>query len=152
MPRHPDDIRSYLVAVDGSDAAYHALGEACDVAKRTKATVSVVYVIEVPRSLALEAEMERELDRGEQILARAERVAADHGVTAQADLLQARQAGHAVVDEAVDRHADVLVLGVEYHRPLGQFTLGRLPLYVLEHAPTQVWLIRYPATDTGHEV
>ena len=52
-----------------------------------------------------------------------------------------------MVDEAVDRGVGVIVLGVEYHRPLGQFTLGRLPLYVLEHAPAQVWLIRYPAVE-----
>lgn len=150
MPRSEDrevDVHSYLVAVDGSDAAYHALGAACDLAKRSKADVSVLYVIEVPRSSALDAEIERDVERGEEILAQAERVALVHGVTVQADLIQARQAGPAVVDEAVDRGVDAIVMGVEYHRPLGQFTLGRLPLYVLEHAPLQVWLIRYPASD-----
>ncbi|MFA7249983.1 MAG: universal stress protein [Dehalococcoidia bacterium] len=146
MP-HTEDVRSYLVAVDGSDAAYNALGTACDLAKRTRARVGVLYVIEVPRSVALDAELGEEVERGENILARAERIASEHGVTVQADLIQARQAGHAVVDEAVDRGVDAIVLGVEYHRPLGQFTLGRLPFYVLEHAPTQVWLIRYPAPD-----
>ena len=145
MPRIEPDAQSYLVAVDGSDAAYAALGVTCDLAKRTKASVTVLYVIEVPRSVALDAELEGDVERGEGILARAERVAAERGVTVQADLIQARQAGHAVVDEAVDRGVGAIVLGVEYHRPLGQFTLGRLPLYVLEHAPTQVWLIRYPA-------
>ncbi len=146
MPR-PADVRSYLVALDGSDAAYAALGAACDVAKRTKALVNVLYVIEVPRSVALDAAVERDVERGEEILGHAERIAAEHGVTVQADLVQARQAAHAVVDEAVDRGIDAIVLGVEYHRPLGQFTLGRLPLHVLEHAPMQVWLIRYPARD-----
>ncbi|MGE3857323.1 MAG: universal stress protein [Dehalococcoidia bacterium] len=148
MSRTPE-VLSYLVAVDGGDAAYAALATTCDLAKRTKATVAALYVIEVPRSMALDAEMERELERGEQILARAERVASEHGVNVQADLVQARQAGHAVVDEAVDRGVDAIVLGVEYHRPLGQFTLGRLPTYVLEHAPTQVWLIRYPAVEAS---
>jgi len=147
MPRTDPDVPSYLVAVDGSDAAYAALGTACDLAKRTRATVAVLYVIEVPRSVALDAELERDVERGEGILAKAERIALEHGVTVQADLIQARQAGHAVVDEAVDRRVGAIVLGVEYHRPLGQFTLGRLPLYVLEHAPAQVWLIRYPAVE-----
>ena len=142
----PTDAHSYLVALDGSDAAYAALGVACDVARRSKATVAVLYVIEVPRSVALDAALERDVERGEEILAEAERIAAMHGVTVQADLVQARQAAHAVVDEAVDRGIDALVVGVEYHRPLGQFTLGRLPLHVLEHAPMQVWLIRYPAS------
>jgi nucleotide-binding universal stress UspA family protein len=142
-------VQSYLVAVDGSDAAYAALGVVCDAAKRTKATVAVLYVIEVPRSLALDAELERDVERGERILAKAEKVASEHGVTVQADLIQARQAGHAVVDEAVDRGVQSIVLGLEYHRPLGQFMLGRLTLHVLEHAPMQVWLIRYPAVQAA---
>ncbi|MEI7926390.1 MAG: universal stress protein [Chloroflexota bacterium] len=149
MPQTEPAPRSYLVAVDGSDAAYAALGAACDLAKRTKASVSVLYVIEVPRSVALDAELADQVERGEGILADAEHIAAEHGITVQADLIQARQAGHAVVDEAIDRGAEAIVLGVEYHRPLGQFTLGRLPLYVLEHAPTQVWLIRYPAVESA---
>ena len=143
------DAHSYLVALDGSDAAYAALGATCDLAKRTKASVGVLYVIEVPRSVELDADLPALVERGEEILAEAEQIAGQHGITVQADLIQARQAGHAVVDEAVDRGIDAIVLGVEYHRPLGQFTLGRLPLYVLEHAPTQVWLIRYPATDAA---
>ena len=146
MPRTSSEVLSYLVAVDGSDAAYAALGTTCDLAKRTKAAVAALYVIEVPRSVALDAELERDVERGERILAKAERIASEHGVTVQADLVQARQAGHAVVDEAVDRGVGAIVLGVEYHRPLGQFVLGRLPTYVLEHAPMQVWLIRYPET------
>ena len=141
------DIHSYLVPVDGSEAAYHALGIACDLARRAKAAVHILHVIEVPRSVALDAELDAAVQRGEEILDRAETVASDHGVTVEGDLLQARQAGHAVVDEAVERGVDVIVMGVEYHRPLGLFELGRLPAYVLEHAPTQVWLIRYPAPN-----
>ena len=149
MPSPHDDPRSYLVPLDGSESAYAALAIACSEAKRTRAHVSALYVIEVPRSVELDAEMPDEVRRGEEILARAERIAVDHGITIQTDLVQARQAGHAVVDEAVDRGAEAIVLGVAYHRPLGQFTLGRLSSYVLEHAPIQVWLIRYPAETTA---
>jgi len=139
------DIHSYLVPVDGSEASFHGLAAACELAKRNKATVHILHVIEVPRSVALDAEIEGDLQRGEEILDRAERIASDHGVTAVGDLLQARQAGHAIVDEAVERRVDVILIGVEYRRPLGQFRLGRLPEYVLEHATTQqVWLIRFP--------
>lgn len=142
------DVHSYLVPVDGSEAAYHALAVACDLARRNKATVHVLHVIEVARSLALDAALDEEVRHGEEILNRAEEVASDHGVAVEGDLLQARQAAHAVVDEAVERDVDAIVMGVEYHRPLGLFELGRLPTYVLEHAPTQVWLIRYPAPQT----
>ena len=145
--------------LDGSDAAYHALEAACTAAGRG-AQISCLHVIEVPRSLPLDATVMTAVDRGERILARAEEIAKRHHVTLRAELLQARQAGHAVVDEAIERAVDAIVVGVEYHRPYGRFELGRLPLYVLAYAPCEVWLIRHrpeavegplePELEAGH--
>jgi nucleotide-binding universal stress UspA family protein len=143
----PSRIRHFLVPVDGSEASYHALAVTCGLARQSRASVSVIYVIEVPRSLPLDSELVSEAQRGERILERAEGIAAQHHVTVEGELLQARQAGHAVVDEAVERGAEAIVVGVDYHRPHGRFQLGRLPQYVLEHAPTLVWLIRYPPPE-----
>jgi nucleotide-binding universal stress UspA family protein len=140
-------IKSYIVPVDGSDAAFSALSVVCDVAHRAKARVHVLYVIEVPRSLPLDADLAAESQRGESILDKAEKIGLSFKVQVQAELLQARQAAHAVVDEAIERNVDAIVVGVDYHRPRGKFELGRLPQYVLEHSPTQVWLIRYPLPD-----
>ena len=140
-------VGSFLVPVDGTEASYSALAVVCDVARQTKARVNALHVIEVPRSLPLESDMPDAALRGERILERAEAVGEDHKVTVEADLLQARQAGHAVVDEAVDRGVDAIVVGLDYHRPYGRFELGRLPQYVMEHSPAQVWLLRYPAEE-----
>jgi nucleotide-binding universal stress UspA family protein len=143
------DVGSFLVPVDGTEAAYSALAVVCDVARQTKAQVNALYVIEVPRSLPLESEMPDAAMRGERILERAEAVGHEHKVSVDAELLQARQAGHAVVDEAVDRGVDAIVVGLDYHRPYGRFELGRLPQYVMEHSPAQVWLLRYPDVETS---
>jgi len=140
-------LKSYIVPLDGSEAGFNALAVACDLARRTKARVEVLYVIEVPRSLPLDAELAEEAQRGEAILDRAEQIGNGFKIQMQADLLQARQAAHAVVDEAIERGVDAIVVGLDYHRPHGHFALGRLPMYVLEHAPTEVWLIRYPAPE-----
>lgn len=143
MPSHPlTDVRSILVPVDGSEACYQALSVACDAAKRSRAALHLLYVIEVPRSVPLDAPIESALQRAEHALERGERMAEEHGVTVTGDLVQARQAGHAVVDEAIEQKVDVIVLGVPYGRPYGTFELGGLGQYVLEHAPSQVWLIR----------
>ena len=149
MARNEDsEAHSYLVPVDGSAASFHALGVACDLARSVKGTVRILHIIEVPRSVALDAALDAEVEHGEEILDRAEQVATDHGVEAKGDLIQARQAGHAVVDEAVEGDVDAIVIGIAYHRPLGRFELGRLPAYVLEHAAAeQVWLIRYPVEE-----
>lgn len=142
-----DALHTYLVAVDGTEAGYRALAVAADLAKKHRSHLHLVHVIEVPRALALDADLSAAVRQGERILQKAEQIAADYGMNVQGDLVQARQAGHAVVDEAVERGADVIVLGVDYKRPLGQFELGRLAQYVLEHAPVLVWLVRYPSPE-----
>jgi nucleotide-binding universal stress UspA family protein len=141
------DVSSFLVPVDGTEAGYNALAVVCDLARQTKASVRALYVIEVPRSLPLESDMTDAAQAGERILERAEEVGQEHKVDVEAELVQARQAGHAVVDEAVDRGVDAIVVGLDYHRPYGRFELGRLPQYVMEHSPAQVWLLRYPTEE-----
>jgi nucleotide-binding universal stress UspA family protein len=143
----PLRARSFLVAVDGSEAAYGALVATCEVARKSKASVSAVYVIEVPRSLPIDADLVAEGQRGEEVLEQAEQLAASHDVRLEGELLQARQAGHVVIDEAVERDVDAIVIGLAYHRPYGRFEVGTMAEYVLEHAPGFVWLIRYPMPD-----
>jgi nucleotide-binding universal stress UspA family protein len=143
----PGRVRSMLVPVDGSNACHQALHVAGDLAKRTRAKLHLMYVIEVPRSIALDATLEGELERAEGVLERAEQILDGYGVSVTGDLVQARQAGHAIVDEAAERGVDVVVLGVGYQRPLGRFELGSVPRYVLEHAAAQVWLIRVAEPD-----
>jgi nucleotide-binding universal stress UspA family protein len=138
------DITQFLVPVDGTEAAYNALAVACDVAKRTGATVAALHVIEVPRSLPVEADLAPEAARGEEILIHAEQVADEHDMQVGGALLQARDAGQALVDEALDSGAGAIVIGLDYdRRPYGRFEIGRLPRYVLANAHCEVWVIRY---------
>ncbi|MQC17908.1 MAG: universal stress protein [Chloroflexi bacterium] len=135
-------VSSILVPVDGSSASHQAIAVAADIAKRNRAEIHLLYVIEMPRSMALDATVEGELQHAETILERAEAVAESLGVTVTGDLVQARQAGHAIVDEARERAVDIVIIGVEYDEPYGRFELGSTPRYVLEHAAAQVWVIR----------
>ena len=144
------DIDCFLVPVDGSDAAYGALAMACDVARRRKAKVVALHVIEVPRSLPLEADLAPEAERGEEILTRAERIADEHDIQLVGALVQARDAGQALVDEAVDAEADAIVVGLDHpDLPYERFEIGRLPQYAIENAACEVWLIRYRGQEAG---
>lgn len=136
-------VERYLVPVDGSEPAYAALAAACGVARIHHSDVAALHVVEVPRTLPLDADMRDDFERGEDILERAEHIGRDHKVRVDASICQARQAGHAVVDEAIEDRAGAIVVGVGYQRPYGRFRLGRLPEYVLAHAPCEVWLFRY---------
>ena len=142
-------VRSFLVAIDGSPASMRALESACEVASRSHARVAALHVIEVPRALPLEAELTRELERGEAILSAAEAQGRRLDVAVEGRILQGRQAGVALVDEAQELGSDAIVIGVDYHRPYGKFELDDAARYVLENAHTEVWLIRYPPA-AGH--
>jgi nucleotide-binding universal stress UspA family protein len=145
-------IKSILVAVDGSDASYNALATVCDIARNTKAQVSVLHVIEVPRALPLDADLPGEAERGENVLTHAEQLCGAHRVKAHGELVQARQAGVAIVDEATAGDVDAIALGLGFQQPYGRFQLNEVSQYVLEHAPCDVWLFRYappqPAQQT----
>ena len=135
-----------LVPVIGQDVDKEALQLACGIAKDNKSKVHVVYVIEVKRSLPLDAELEREIQKAEEALKRAEDIADVEEWEVETDLLQARDVGPAIVDEAVERESDLVVMGVEYKRRFGEFHLGHSAPYVLKNAPCHVLLLRQPAS------
>src|SRR3990172_8128181 len=86
-------VRSILVPVDGSPASMDAVTLACSIAKKNKGKVYAVHVIEVKRSLPLDAELSEDAANGEDVLIRAERIASDADFKIEGELLQAREAG-----------------------------------------------------------
>ena len=141
----PLAFKSILVPIDGSEASLMAVEFACSIAKRSRGKVHVVHVIEVRRSLPLDADLVSEAQRGEEILTQAEMAAKRQDFEVDGDLLQARDAGHAIVDEATERQADAIIIGVPYRRPFGEFELGKVPTHVLRTAPCEVILLRMPS-------
>lgn len=139
--------RPYLVPVTDSDASFEALAHAGSIARRERAPVQVIHVIEVTRSLPVDAEMEWEARQGEQLLRRAEDMARNADFTLTAEMLQARQAGQAIVDEAHRVEAKAVVLGMQFRQMVGDFSLGSTVGYVLQHAHCPVWVIRAAAKD-----
>jgi nucleotide-binding universal stress UspA family protein len=136
-------VRTILVPVDGSPASLDAVAFACGLARKNKGKVYAVHVIEVKRSLPLDADLSSEATTGEDVLVRAEKVAHDNDFKIEGELLQAREAGHAIVDEAMERGVDLILLGAEHKAPLGEYQMGRLTQYVLRAAPCSVWLWRH---------
>lgn len=139
------DVKQMLVPTDGSLASLEALALAVNVAQRNDGQVVAVYVIEVKRTMPLDAKLVDEEARGEEFLRQAEQLAQELDFPIEGELLQAREAGHAIVDEAIERKVDAIVLGADYKRPLGEYQLSRTIQYVLKNAPCQVWVHRLPA-------
>ena len=129
-----------VVSDDPSDI--NTISRAADIVRDDHGQLFVVYVIKVERSLPLDAEIEEQVARGEQVLHRSERLARLPRSDIDSQLLQAREIGPAVVHEAIVRDADAIVIGTSYPTEFGAFSLGSDIPYILEHAPCDVILWR----------
>ena len=134
------EFQNILVPVAGTKADVGALELACSLAKKSKSKIFAVHVIPVERALPLDAEIESEIRKGEEILEHAETCAEELDYELETDLLQAREAGPSIIDEAVEHEVDLILMGVEYKRYFGQFSLGNVIPYVLKNAPCRVIL------------
>jgi len=135
-----------LVPVTGSEADEEAIKVACRLVKKNKAKIRVIYVITIKRTLPLDAEIESEIRKAEDILDQMERVAEEENYVVETDLLQARAAGLTIVEEAVEQKVDLILMGVKYKKRFGQFSLGDTVPYVLKNAPCRVILCHQPTS------
>jgi len=140
------EFHKILVPVIGTEADEEAIRLACGLAKKNKGKIWVVYVIAVKRALPLDAEIESEIRKAEGTLDHIEGIAEEQDYEIETDLLQAREVGPAIVDEAAEREVDLILMGVTYKRRFGQFTLGDVVPYVLKNAPCRVILYHQPIT------
>lgn len=115
---------------------------AVTIGRPAKAQLIGIHVIEVRWNLALDAVLEPELERGEDLLAGAARVAEQAGGHMQTELLQAREASAAIIDTAREREADLIILGMPYRKRLGRVYVGRTVQEVYVGAPCAVLAYR----------
>ena len=134
------EFNRILVPVVGTEADDEAIKLACRLAKKDKGKIWALYVLTVKRALPLEAEIEHEIKEAEDILDRAEVVAEEADYDLETDLLQSREAGPTIVDEAIEHKVDLILMGLKYKRRFGQFSLGEAVPYVLKNAPCRVIL------------
>ena len=127
----------------GSDeASDEAMKLACRLAKKEKGKIWAVYVITIKRALPIDAEINSEIHEAENILNHIEEVAENQDYEVETDVLQAREAGPAIIDEAVERGVDLILMGISYKRRFGQFSLGSVVPYVIKNAPCPVILLQ----------
>jgi nucleotide-binding universal stress UspA family protein len=133
-----------LVPVNGAATDAEAVRLGCRLARRGKARVLVVTVLEIRRSLALGTVQDAEMDRAEKLVEEAERLAHELETEIETELLQAREAGPAIVEEIAHWKADLVVVGMPFRQRFGEFHMGRTAPYLLRHAPCRALLFREP--------
>jgi nucleotide-binding universal stress UspA family protein len=116
-----------------------------------EAEASLLHVIEVPFERQLDIEDEDAMARADQILEHGEAFLRDHGVTARTSMVQARVAGAAIVDDAVELGADLIVMALPYKKRFGgQWDAGRTVPYVMRNSTAPVWCLRAETQELAH--
>lgn len=131
-----------LVLVTGEKSDTNVVSHASDLVREGRGKLVILYVIRMDRSLPLDAEVPEQVRRAEEVLQAAEQTARLPRNDVEAEMLQAREIGPAVVHEAAVRDVDAVVIGTPYPRHLGGFSLGTDIPYVLEYAASHVILLR----------
>lgn len=142
---HPSAFRRAILALNGGDCDDRIVRLAADLGRAGHAELVGVHVVEVGWTMPLDADIAARSEDAQQILDHAELTAEGLKARLEPVLLQARDVGAALVDEATERQADLMVVGLPYRKRYGgDFAIGRTIPYVLKHAPCEVWVVREP--------
>ena len=142
---HSGAFRRAILALAGATTDDRIVRLAVELGRPARAELVGVHVVEVGWSMPLDAEIAARSEEAQQILDHAELQAENLKGRLEPVLLQARGVGAALVDEATERGADLLLVGLPYRKRFGgDFAMGRTIPYVLQHAPCEVWVVREP--------
>jgi nucleotide-binding universal stress UspA family protein len=138
-------FRRAILALAGGSSDDRIVHLTAELGRASRAELIGVHVVEIGWSMPLDADVAARSEEAQQILDHAELQAEELKGRLEPVLLQAREVGAALVDEATERGADLLVVGLPYRKRFGgDFAIGRTIPYVLKHAPCEVWVVREP--------
>jgi APA family basic amino acid/polyamine antiporter len=130
--------RTIVVPVLRTAESEEALVAAARLASERGATIAIVHVIEVPLDKPLDADLPAEEAQADDLLDEARALVESYGVRAVTRIVRARRASQAIIDEAVSRNADLIVVGSSRRGRRGAPIFGRNVDEILKRSPCRV--------------
>jgi APA family basic amino acid/polyamine antiporter len=144
VPTPEGQYERILVPVKLGPIGDEVLATAIRLAEERSSTVEALHVIEVPRSLPLDAELADAEERAAASIAEAAILGHEHGVIVEGEVVRARSIGQAILDAARERRADLIVLGSSPKwRRQSRFFSPTVD-YVLRRAGCEVMVVAFP--------
>ena len=127
------------------DIGEEMVATAIALAKDSDAEVEAVTVVRVPRRFPLEGPLPPDVaERVEASLEEARALGEEHGVDVRTEVVRSRSIGHAIVEEARARDADLIVVGSSPRwRRQSRFFSPTVD-FVLRRAPCEVLVVAFP--------
>ncbi len=143
-----------LIAVDGSDTSGRAMQEALQLAKNQQALLRVVYVVDEASIFSDTEFVDRSaieraaIHTGHKVLEKANKAAEAEGVFIETKMLETDSVGdkvaHAIVEEARNWPADLIVVGTHGRKGLRHLFMGSIAEGVMRDSPVPILLVRLP--------
>ncbi len=146
--REVEALKSILIPTQGMAYSERGVEVACRLGTEQDATLIFLYVIEVPRTLPLNAEMEEEDKEAKEAISHAEELAALHKMKSVSFVVRSRSAGEEIIKVAREQNADVIIMGIRQHVGLKENILGRTSDIVLRKSPCEVIIDKLPGEET----
>ncbi|MBA3382850.1 MAG: universal stress protein, partial [Actinobacteria bacterium] len=139
------EFKRILVPLKLGDIGEEMVATAIALAKEGGAEIEAITVVRVPRRYELEGPLPPDVaTRVDVSLEEARLLGAEHGVEVRTDAVRARSIGHAIVDEARARNADLIVVGSSPRwRRQSRFFSPTVD-FVLRRAPCEVLVVAFP--------
>jgi APA family basic amino acid/polyamine antiporter len=138
------EYRRILVPLVGGAESEHAVDLACRLAAEKGAQVVAVAPVEVPLELPLDRAPDLDRVQADTLLEEARTIGDSYGVQVVGRLVQTRNAGRAIVDEAVTRGSEIIVLGAPRRQGRRGPIFEKTVELVLRHAPCRVMVATPP--------
>jgi nucleotide-binding universal stress UspA family protein len=142
--RHARHITHILVPAHGGVLSERVVAFAAELARPRDAGLELLYVQEIPRLLPPDAVIPAEEQRAQEVCHRSVRIAQSFEVHPTCRIVRARDAGAAIVHEAIETGTDLIMMGAGPPPSGAQPALGPASQYVFRYAPCEVLLDRAP--------
>ena len=142
--RTVNQLRTVVVPVVRALSSERAVELACRLAEPQQAHIVLVHVVEVPLSLPLDAAMPAQRQIGEESIDVGTTICETHELPCEGVVIPARSPWEGILRIARERHADLIVLGLDSKVRRPGEELSRNVAQVVRRAPCEV-LVDRPA-------
>jgi nucleotide-binding universal stress UspA family protein len=135
-------IKRILVPTVGNVFAGREVELACRLGEDQKAEILLAYLLEVPRTLPLDASMPEEEGRAKEALEMAKTIVDLHKLPSTMKVLRSRVAGQEIVRAADEQGVDMIIIGMKPGMGVALETFSRTIDVLMRKAPCEVLIDR----------
>ena len=129
--------KNILIPTDGTPTSEEIIEFICSIQGNINAVINVIYIIEVPRNLPLNADLPEKVELARDAITRVQMIAEKYVVNINTSIIYARTSDDSIITTAQELKCDVIAIAQDNHK-LRIFSNTASNIY--QRAKCNVWL------------